>query len=217
MSHIAESLNVVSLAELVQHVLQSPPKLGPVRLICVDGPAGSGKSTLARRLRTAVRALAQPPLVQVVHMDDLYEGWTGAEKGVATLREDVLVPLAAGRDGSYRRYDWHAERYAERHVVRAEGLLIVEGVSSAARGVEPWPSLRIWVETDEATRLRRGLERDGEALRPLWEEWMRWEQEHFAADETRDRADLVVDGSPTVAHDPETQLVATISRLPAAG
>jgi hypothetical protein len=37
--------------------------------------------------------------------------------------------------------------------------------------------------------------RDGEALRGEWERWAVREQRHFAADGTRERADLMVDGS----------------------
>lgn len=38
---------------------------------------------------------------------------------------------------------------------------------------------------------------------------MRWERDHFAEQATRSRADVIVDGAPTLPHDPETELVAT--------
>ncbi|WP_328992187.1 AAA family ATPase [Kribbella sp. NBC_01245] len=189
-----ESTKTITYDRLIEQVLAAPPQLGETRLICVDGPAGSGKTTVAERFAKA--AEARGLRVQVVHMDDLYDGWDGAERGFGLLRDHVLARLAKGLEGRYRRYDWIAGAYAEVHLVPATvELLIVEGVTSADRGAEPWPSLRIWVETDNALRLERGIERDGEGMRDRWLEWMRWERDHFAAERTRDRADLIVDGA----------------------
>lgn len=189
-----ESTKTTTYDRLLEQVLAAPPQLGDIRLICVDGPAGSGKTTVAERFAKA--AEARGLRVQVVHMDDLYDGWDGAERGFGILRDHVLTRLANGLEGRYRRYDWIAGAYAEVHLVPATvEVLIVEGVTSADRGAEPWPSLRIWVETDNALRLERGIERDGEGMRDRWLEWMRWERDHFAAERTRDRADLIVDGA----------------------
>src|SRR5439155_1600778 len=49
--------------------------------------------------------------------------------------------------------------------------------------------------------------RSAVALRPQWVRWMADERAHFAADRTAERADLVVDGAPGVAHDPHTGYV----------
>jgi uridine kinase len=205
---MASTKALISYGQIVEHILATPPGLGEIRLVSVDGPAGSGKTSVAERL--AVAAEARGVQVVVLHMDDLYDGWDGAERGFGLLRDHVLARLADGLEGRYRRYDWTAGAYAEVHLVPATvELLIVEGVSSADRGVEPWPSLRIWVETGNAVRLDRGIERDGEALRDRWLDWMRWERDHFALERTRDRADLRVDGDPSVPHEPETELVLT--------
>jgi hypothetical protein len=50
----------------------------------------------------------------------------------------------------------------------------------------------VWVEAARDVRMRRGLERDGEAFAPYWEAWAVAEQEHFARHRTRGRADLIV-------------------------
>ncbi|RBY93384.1 uridine kinase [Blastococcus sp. TF02-8] len=179
----------VSPADLVQRVLAAPPRLGRTRLVCVDGPAGSGKTTLAGRLADAL-----PGEVTVVHMDDLYAGWalTGA---VARLSSGVLRPVSEGRPGSFHRYDWSAARFSSGATpVPVPAVLVVEGCASASRAVDPWATLRIWVEAPAALRLARGLARDGADLAPEWHRWQRLEAAHFAADGTRDRADVVVDG-----------------------
>ncbi|WP_104525570.1 uridine kinase family protein [Blastococcus atacamensis] len=179
----------LSAADLARRVRAAPPRLGGTRLVCVDGPAGSGKTTLAGRLAAALRADTV-----VLHMDDLYAGWT-LTGAVARLSAGVLRPLADGRAGAYHRYDWTAGHFSpEPTPVPVPGVLVVEGCGSASRPVDPWSSLRIWVEADPAVRLARGLARDGDHLVTEWHRWQRTEAAHFAADRTCARADAVVDG-----------------------
>ncbi|GII99521.1 uridine kinase [Sediminihabitans luteus] len=158
------------------------------RLVCVDGPSGSGKSTLASQLAVALDA-------QVVHMDDLYEGWeAGPSGGAERLATWVLGPLAAGLPGRYRRYDWVAGEYAEEHDVPLAPFVVVEGCGAGALVVEGLASLLVWVEADDAERLRRGLERDGAAAREHWLRWMQDEAVFYPAQRTRERADVRIDG-----------------------
>lgn len=172
-------------------VRSRPPTLGTGpgagRLVCVDGPAGSGKTTLAGR----IGALADAP---VVHMDDLYDGWDGLPRVGAQL-DTLLRPLAAGRAGSYRRYDWHAGAYAETVVVAPAPLLVLEGVGAGLAAYSSLVGVLVWVEAPPDVRLARGLARDGAEVEPHWRRWTLAEAEHFAADRTRERAHLVVDGT----------------------
>jgi hypothetical protein len=166
-----------------------PPTLGAGRLICIDGPAGSGKTTLA----AAVGALE--PGARVLHLDDLYDGWGGLPR-VADQLGGLLRPLASGRAGTYRRYDWTAGRFAEEVVVEPLPLLVIEGVGSGASTIADLVTALAWVEAPWPERLRRGLERDGEALRPEWERWQVDEAALFEREGTRGRADVVVDTTP---------------------
>jgi hypothetical protein len=175
---------------LAARVLASPPGLGPVRLVVVDGPAGSGKTTFAGRLGAALHS------APVVPMDDLYEGWTGLADGVwERLERQVLAPLRAGRPGRYQAYDWHTGQFTDWRDVPLAPALVVEGVGSAALPVDPWATLRVWVEAPPRLRMARGIARDGAALGAEWARWMSLETAHFAADGTRSRADLLVDGT----------------------
>jgi uridine kinase len=171
---------------LAARVRGSAPRLGGVRLVCVDGPAGSGKTTLADRLGVALGA-------QVLHVDDLLDGWGGLVGMLPRLQEWVLEPLAAGRPGRYRRYDWIAQEFAEWHDVPAADFLVLEGCGSARRAVDPVAVLRVWVEAPADVRLARWLARGGEADRAHWSGWAHDEAAHFLADETRSRADEIVD------------------------
>ncbi|ROR91220.1 4-amino-4-deoxy-L-arabinose transferase [Nocardioides aurantiacus] len=163
------------------------PTLGPGRLLCVDGPAGSGKTTLA----TAVAAAT--PGAAVVHLDDLLEGWDGLAR-VADHLEALLRPMADGGAGRHRRWDWHADRWGGTVEVPPSPLLVVEGVGSGAPRCADLTTLLVWVEAPHDLRLRRGLDRDGDAFAPHWERWARQEATLFARDRTRERADLRVDG-----------------------
>jgi uridine kinase len=165
------------------------PRCGATRLVCVDGPSGAGKTVLAERL---VRAIGNVPLV---HMDDLYPGWDGLAPAVPLLHEWVVAPLLAGRAARYRRYDWHRGSYAEEHDLGTPPVLVVEGVGAGARIIAAHAVLLVWVDAPPAERFRRGMERDGGTYRPHWERWAQQEQVHFAAEGTRDRADVQVDGA----------------------
>jgi hypothetical protein len=51
------------------------------------------------------------------------------------------------------------------------------------------------VEAPRTVRMARGIARDGEALRAQWLRWQQQEEAEFAGQDTRARADLLVDGT----------------------
>ncbi|HYO40762.1 MAG TPA: 4-amino-4-deoxy-L-arabinose transferase [Nocardioidaceae bacterium] len=189
---------------IVRRTLQHPPTLGAGRLVCVDGPAGSGKTTLASELRRGFRdalreagASADPARVRLVHMDNVYAGWTGLQAGMRTVADDVIAPLARGEPGRYRRFDWHAMAFAEERVVEPCDVLVVEGVGAggfARDGYAASVTCLIWVDTPPVVRLARGLARDGEQMREHWLAFSAEEDAMFARERIRDRAHVVVDG-----------------------
>jgi uridine kinase len=191
----AES-RVESYAALAARIHAAPPRLGPVRLVAVDGFAGAGKTVFAGRLGTALGA-------QVVHTDDLLAGWADIVSFWPRLEESILAPLRAGKPGRYRRYDWERAEFAEWHDVPVAPALVLEGVTSARAAIRSELTLSIWVDAPKEVRTRRGIERDGEQLLPLWRQWQRDEEEHEGRDGTRNHVDLIVDGAPTEPHDPE--------------
>lgn len=174
---------------VLQQTLVRPPTLGAGRLICIDGPGGAGKSTLAQACVDQAGAGAQ-----LVHMDDLYDGWSG----LATVGDQLatlLRPLADGQHGSYRRYDWHGHAFAETVTVPPSALLVLEGVGSGSRTCADLCTLLVWVTAPSDLRLARGIERDGELLREQWLRWREDEEAHFERDETIRRAGVIVDGT----------------------
>ncbi|MGV1005789.1 MAG: uridine kinase family protein [Candidatus Nanopelagicales bacterium] len=168
----------------------SAPGCGPVRVICIDGPAGSGKTTLAA-------ALAAQLAAPVIHLDDLYQGWAQNLSALGPRLEAwLLTAWSAGLPGQYLRYDWSADRYCEWVCVPPAPVVLLEGCGSGSRRVRAAASLLVWVEAPAEVCLRRGLERDGERLREQWVAWQAAEQRHFVAEGTRAAADLVVGHAP---------------------
>lgn len=164
------------------------PTCGSTRVVCVDGPAGSGKTTLAAEIAALTGA-------QVIHGDDLMEGWRGLD-AVGEQLVTVLADLAVGRPSTHRRYDWVHDRYAARAVdVPVAPWLVLEGVGTGTPAVAGRATVLVWVEADDELRFRRGLERDGSQMEQHWRQFMADEAAVFERDRTRDRADVVVDGT----------------------
>ena len=185
-----------SIAELAVAALASPARCGATRVVLIDGPAGSGKTTLANRLGDALGA----PSVhtQVLHADDMYEGWDGLPTLWEILGERVLEPLSRGEQAGFERWDWATSARAEHIDVPASDVLVIEGVGVAQRAARPYASLVIYVDAPWSERLARGVARDGEAMRAEWEVWQCAEEEFLNAEGTSQASDIVVDGMAPV-------------------
>jgi uridine kinase len=169
------------------------------RLVAIDGYGGSGKSTLARQLAAGWANAV------VIEIDDFYRPVServdrpkvhGLNWDRERLVVEVLEPLASGRAGRYQRYDWDQDRLAEWHDVPADAVVLVEGVYSTSEQLRRYFDYTIWVDCPYEVRLRRGVERDGEAMRSVWvDQWMPAEHRYVEAEHPDERANLVLDGS----------------------
>ncbi|MGZ8737260.1 MAG: 4-amino-4-deoxy-L-arabinose transferase [Nocardioides sp.] len=188
--------------DVVRRTLAAPATLGRGRLLCVDGPAGSGKSTLAAAVLAAVPSSVTST---VMHLDDVYPGWSGLAEGVDRVARLLVEPLARSEPGGYRRYDWVAGAAAEWHDVPPVELLVLEGVGAGALDYADRITTLVWVDAPREVRLARGVARDvalygpadaGEELRVRWLRWMKDEDAFLAEHRTRERADIEVWGTP---------------------
>ncbi|WP_305789131.1 uridine kinase family protein [Symbioplanes lichenis] len=179
-------------ADLAERVRATEPRLGPVRLVAVDGPSGAGKTWFARRLAQAADA-------PVVHTDDLLDGWGDQFTFWARLEEQVLVPLRQGRPATYQRYLWHRGTFGGKPVTIAPAaVVVVEGSTSARRVIRPELSFSVFVDAPAELRRTRAVSRDGGhdvAFQQYLERWHIAEQAHFAAEATAAHVDLLVDGA----------------------
>nr|WP_117212507.1 AAA family ATPase [Allorhizocola rhizosphaerae] len=163
-------------------------RLGRTKLVLIDGPSGAGKTVFAGRLAPAVGA-------EVVHTDDLLDGWGDQFTYWDRLERLVLQPIRSGSEARYQKYDWVEKEFAEWVTVEAGDVLIVEGVGAARARGRVMASVTVFVDAPEAVRLARSMARDGLAMQEELSEWRRREALHFAADGTAWCADVVIGSS----------------------
>lgn len=137
---------------------------------------------------------APGPLVAVVSTD-LLATWQEPLQWWPLVEEHLLSPLADGRAAQLPVLRWvsgHPRPGGLLHVPVID-VLILEGVSAGRAAVTDRLSALIWVEVpDPVLRLERAVQRDGEPMREYLRRWQFQEAEHFAADGTAARADLVI-------------------------
>jgi uridine kinase len=159
-------------------------------IIAIDGPAGAGKTTLAHEI---FLALSTKMSVQVIHMDDLYDGWDNA------LTEDlsVILKYLVGQhedksSATIQRYNWESFAYGESEVLPVTDLLILEGVGSADKEVQDHLAALIWMEIDPEDGLKRVVNRDGLQVQDQMQKWLRTQAEYFLQHSTREKADFIL-------------------------
>lgn len=161
-----------------------------IRIVGVDGPSGSGKSHLARDLAAVLTA-------PVIEIDD-FVSWGDFAGWWPRFDAQVLTPLLRGADAHYQARDWtdwYGDTLGEWKTRPWAPTVILEGVTCTRRATIDRLAYAIWVDAPAPVRLARGLARDRSfaGAEQLWLKWMAEEEAFFAADGTRDRADLVID------------------------
>src|SRR3989338_10990931 len=114
------------------------------KLIGIDGLGASGKTTLAKKIAAKISN------VTIVHTDDFYKSLDQRTVG--------LVPEIISPD-----FDWDR---MEREVFKKnhEGIVIVVGVYALQKRFLPYYDFTIWVEAPREARIKRMIEREGEAV-----------------------------------------------------
>lgn len=159
---------------------------GPPCLVVIDGRSGAGKTTLARELAAA------RPAFTVLSLDQLYPGWDGLRSGADAAITGVLGPLAEGRAGRWRGWDWEADAPAAWHEVAPGTPLIIEGAGLLTPAAAALAPVRVWVEADDAVRRERALRRDGATYEPHWDRWAAQERQHLRTHDPRSLATHLV-------------------------
>lgn len=161
-------------------------------VIAIDGVAGSGKTTLAERLKSDLVSC------QVVHMDDLYNGWNDPLSNELTERviSQILSPIKNQQPTKYERYNWYIETFDLITSIPQSDFLILEGVGSGQREFRKFISKLIWVELDPNAGFDRVIARDGEGVRLAMLNFLVNQSNHFASNLTRNAADYAISGVP---------------------
>lgn len=177
------------VSRIVQDVHASEAIRG-IRIVGIDGPSGSGKSTLG----TLVAAALDAPLIQI----DDFVSWPDFSGWWPRFDAQVLEPLLAGRAARWQVRDWAGDEFGtslgEWRTQPWTPIVVIEGVTCCRQAASGSLAYSIWVDAPAEVRLNRGIARDGENHRHLWDTWMIEEEAFFRTDGTRKRADLIVSG-----------------------
>ncbi len=171
-------------------------------VVAIDGRSSSGKTTLAGRVANIIPAAA------VVHTDDI--AWWHSRFGWADLAVRVLETVHTGEAVSFRPPAW-IERGREGAIVVPAHiqLLVVEGVGASREELAHLTDARIWVQSDRQATKQRDEARvaTGETTREGVTGWLAEELAFVAARRPWEHADLIVAGTPKLAHDPQIEVV----------
>lgn len=164
----------------------------PPLLIAVDGPAGSGKTTFAKALAGHL------PKSQVVHMDDIYNGWEDAltDSLAFNLKRWIVDPFKNETQIKYPVFNWRNYSYQEEKTIASQTSVILEGVGAGNDRVFRDLDFLIWVEADLSIGLERVKKRDGEAVAQQLIAWREKELEWFSQNQTKAKSQLMIDGNP---------------------
>ncbi|MEK4429042.1 AAA family ATPase [Paenibacillus sp. FSL M7-0802] len=194
-------MEIFQINQMIE-AIKKKPKTHNSFIIGIDGCGGSGKSTLAERLKETFTEN-----VFVVHMDDFYlpseqrkhienTDDIGKDFDWKRLLNQVILPLSKGLLGKYQRYDWNTDTLTEWNTVSGGSIVIIEGVYTLRTELFRYYDYTIWVDTPNKIRLQRGIDRDGENMRTMWEDtWMPAEEQYVKIQKPYERANIIIDGS----------------------
>jgi len=136
--------------------------------VLIDGPSGAGKTHLADAL---VAAWPTHRSVIVLHLDDVYPGWTGLDEASRLVADEFTPARSAQLPVTYARWDWALGAHAEQVTIPAEVDLIIEGCGAITAQSVSHSTLAVWVDEEDEIRLAQALSRGEEDFESHWDEW----------------------------------------------
>jgi len=189
-------VNSLSKSDLVASITAQVLKLqdeGIVTpIVLIDGRSASGKTTFAEQLQSLLFKEGET-LPRVVHMDDLYEGWTGLQAGHDCLLRNVLTPVVARKRASWQEFDWYKGERDRWREFEGGTPLIVEGCGSLSQATAPLAHIRVWLNADERVRHDRWIMRSGHDHDEFWPVWAAQELEFYARERSAELADYTLE------------------------
>lgn len=160
-------------------------------IIAIDGPAGAGKTTLAMKLSKDLLG------AQVIHMDDLYEGWKDplSTRLKMVAISQILTPYINNLPVTYQKFDWNLNKFIEKKFINPSKFLILEGVGSGQQDFSEFLSKLIWIQIDPQVGFNRVITRDGEHVRDEMLKFLIDQNNHFVQELTEKRADYSLNGA----------------------
>ncbi len=163
-----------------------------ILLIAIDGCGGAGKSTAATELAFKLGDS------QIVHIDDFYKPMGKRIKitdqtpvhsnfEFNRLKQEVLVPLGHLTAAIYQTTDGRTLE------VQPSGYVVVEGLGTLGIELKEYFDYKIWVDSPDATRRQRGINRDSDEWTKIWdEEYLPQDARYVKEQEPQNEADCTL-------------------------
>jgi len=161
-------------------------------ILTIDGVAGAGKTTLARFMHDEYKDRTS---AYVIHMDDLYDGWS--DPFGPALSEKLSAIVAAHSEKialELTKYDWVNDCPGPIFIVPPVEFLIIEGVGAGQSSIRDHVETKIWIDLEPIVGLRRVLARDGFEIEQQMLGFLEQQQVHHVKEGTRAAADFHLNG-----------------------
>jgi uridine kinase len=158
-------------------------------LIAIDGRAGAGKTTLAASF---FDDLSVDKTVEVIHMDDLYDGWENALGVRLTQTLESIVKSHQSKVAfEIDIFNWQSMSFDSKRVIHPVDILILEGVGAGQKVVRDAGATLYWLDIDAEVGIQRVLNRDGNQIASQMKQWQIAQEIHFLRDKTRENAEHI--------------------------
>ena len=159
------------------------------QIILIDGPAGAGKTTHSITLQSQLNC-------EVIHLDDVYNGW---EDALGSSLTNALLPLVkAFKNGDTYElpiFNWQLMEFDSFRTILPAANLIIDGVGSGQSAIRKYASKLYWLDVEPELGYQRVIARDGDSIAEQMKLWKIREAKHFEAERTRDFADFIISTS----------------------
>ena len=218
MKEANDTMSRLPIKDIIQCIARSATS-GRTVLVGIDGGAGAGKTTFAKWLAERIKEDVAP--VSTVLTDRMYrpvgERWKGSIADIPIgydvdwerIRDEVLLPLKAGKTARFQLYDWIEDCLNEWVEIDSTGVTIIDGVSALRNELAEHYDLRIWVSCPLEIRIARLLNR-GDTSQEEIDSWLLMEERYHAVHEPEKSAHLAIDSAGSMSADDEASCLRVI-------
>lgn len=186
------------LSELTERIKQLLSEKEYI-IVAIDGRCASGKTTLATMLQKKFQC-------NIVHADDFFLrphqrtlerlSEPGGNVDYERMLEEVLIPLKANGECTYRPYDCKTQSLKAPVKISFKPVTIIEGSYSCHPKLWEYYDLRMFMTVDKTTQRARIENRNKENAEMFFEKWIPLEERYFTAFSIEERSDMVKGKTP---------------------
>lgn len=189
---------MATIEKIISHIDSLPSKHFQ-KLIGVDGLGASGKTTLAEAIKKAHSESS------IIHTDEFYLPKADRSTGVLEshvvspdfdwdrFENQVIKPIRRNLLVKYERYDWRADQWDSWIEIPATHWIIIVGVYALQSRFFSAYDYTIWMDVPREERIKRMIEREGEAVANEWlEKWSPREENYWTLEGPDKRASIVL-------------------------